>query len=130
MLLLFGLLQIIWVEIFKQPGSAFTGLPFIPERWQSDDFAALVMTILTSQAPSTNKIRLTSIWVILTAIGLYLFAGYQLSGAQNPLRYRVALGFEHQTGTAYSLTLIALLASHAIINLRLRHTVSLYLLHF
>lgn len=25
MLLLFGLLQIIWVEIFKQPGSAFTG---------------------------------------------------------------------------------------------------------
>lgn len=131
MLLLFGLLQIIWVEIFKQPGSAFTGAY---RSYQNGGkvmiFAALVMTILTSQAPSTNKIRLTSIWVILTAIGLYLFAGYQLSGAQNPLRYRVALGFEHQTGTAYSLTLIALLASQAIINLRLRHTVSLYLLHF
>lgn len=44
--------------------------------------------------------------------------------------YRVALGFEHQTGTAYALTLIGLLASQAIINLRIKHTVSLYLLHF
>lgn len=46
------------------------------------------------------------------------------------MTYRVALGFEHQTGTAYALTLIALLASQAIINLRLKHTVALYLLHF
>lgn len=131
MLLLFGLLQIIWVEIFKQPGSAFTGAY---RSYQNGGkvmlFAALVMTALTSRAPCANKARITSVWVILTAIGLYLFAGYQLAGATEPLKYRVALGFEHQTGTAYALTLIGLLASQAIINLRMKHTVSLYLLHF
>lgn len=131
MLLLFGLLQIFWVEIFKQPGSAFTGAY---RSYQNGGkvmlFAALVMAALTSQAPCTNKTRITSVWVIVTAIGLYLFAGYQLAGAAKPLNYRVALGFEHQTGTAYALTLVSLLASQAIINLRIKHTVSLYLLHF
>ncbi|HGY5077683.1 TPA: O-antigen ligase family protein [Citrobacter gillenii] len=131
MLLLFGLVQIIWVDIFKQPGSAFTGAY---RSYQNGGkvmiFAALVLTALTSRAPCETKTRVTSIWVIVTAIGLYLFAGYQLAGAPNPLVYRVALGFEHQTGTAYALTLIGLLASQAIINLRIKHTVSLYLLHF
>jgi O-antigen ligase len=131
MLLLFGLLQIFWVEIFKQPGSAFTGAY---RSYQNGGkvmlFSALVMTALTSRAPCANKTRITSIWVILTAIGLYLFAGYQLAGAAEPLNYRVALGFERQTGTAYALTMIGLLASQAIINLRMKHTVPLYLLHF
>ncbi|MEG1124808.1 MAG: ligase, partial [Citrobacter sp.] len=131
MLLLFGLLQIIWVEIFKQPGSAFTGAY---RSYQNGGkvmiFAALVITALASRKPCANKTRITSIWTILTAIGLYLFAGYQLTGAVDPLSYRVALGFERQTGTAYALTFIALLVSQAIINLRLKHTVSLYLLHF
>lgn len=131
MLLLFGLVQIMWVDIFKQPGSAFTGAY---RSYQNGGkimiFAALVLTALTSRAPCETKTRITSIWVIVTAIGLYLFAGYQLAGAPNPLHYRVALGFEHQTGTAYALTLIGLLASQAIINLRIKHTVSLYLLHF
>jgi O-antigen ligase len=119
------------VDIFKQPGSAFTGAY---RSYQNGGkvmiFAALVLTALTSRAPCETKTRITSIWVIVTAIGLYLFAGYQLAGAPNPLHYRVALGFEHQTGTAYALTLIGLLASQAIINLRIKHTVSLYLLHF
>lgn len=131
MLLLFGLLQIIWVEIFKQPGSAFTGAY---RSYQNGGkvmiFAALVMTALASREPCANKTRITSIWTILTAIGLYLFAGYEVAGAPDIMTYRVALGFEHQTGTAYALTLIALLASQAIINLRLKHTVALYLLHF
>lgn len=131
MLLLFGLLQIIWVEIFKQPGSAFTGAY---RSYQNGGkvmlFAALVMTALTSRAPCANKARITSVWVILTAIGLYLFAGYQLAGATEPLKYRVALGFEHPTGAAYGLTFIALLASKSILNLRLKHAVSLYFLHF
>ena len=131
MLLLFGLLQIIWVEVFKQSGSAFTGAY---RSYQNGGkvmiFAALVMTALTTREPCANKTRITSLWTILTAIGLYLFAGYQISGVDYLFRYRVALGFEHQTGTAYALTLIALLASQAIINLRLKHTVSLYLLHF
>lgn len=131
MLLLFGLLQIIWVELFKQPGSAFTGAY---RSYQNGGkvmiFAALVMTALTLQISFANKTRLTNIWCIITAIGLYLFAGYQLSGQPDLINYRVALGFEHQTGTAYALTLVALLASQAIINLRMKHTVSLYLLHF
>ncbi|KLV69368.1 O-antigen ligase family protein [Citrobacter sp. MGH110] len=131
MLLLFGLLQIIWVEIFKQPGSAFTGAY---RSYQNGGkvmiFAALVMTALASREPCANTTRITSIWTILTAIGLYLFAGYEVAGAPDIMTYRVALGFEHQTGTAYALTLIALLASQAIINLRLKHTVALYLLHF
>ena len=131
MLLLFGLLQIIWVEIFKQPGSAFTGAY---RSYQNGGkvmiFSALVMTALASREPCANKTRITSIWTILTAIGLYLFAGYEVAGAPDIMTYRVALGFEHQTGTAYALTLIALLASQAIINLRLKHTVALYLLHF
>ncbi|EMN0395008.1 O-antigen ligase family protein [Citrobacter freundii] len=129
MLLLFGLLQIIWVEVFKQSGSAFTGAY---RSYQNGGkvmiFAALVMTALASREPCANKTRITSIWTILTALGLYLFAGYQFAG--QPLYYRVALGFEHQTGTAYALTLIGLLASQAIINLRLKHTVLFYLLHF
>lgn len=131
MLLLFGLLQIIWVEVFKQSGSAFTGAY---RSYQNGGkvmiFAALIMTALTSREPCADKTRITSLWTILTAIGLYLFAGYQLAGAVEPLYYRVALGFEHQTGTAYALTLIALLASQAIINLRLKRTVLFYLLHF
>ncbi|MBP8540152.1 ligase [Citrobacter sp. On2M] len=131
MLLLFGLLQIIWVEVFKQPGSAFTGAY---RSYQNGGkvmiFTALVMTALTSREPCADKTRITSIWTLLTAIGLYLFAGYQLAGAAEPLNYRVALGFEHQTSTAYALTLIALLASQAIINLRLKRTVLFYLLHF
>lgn len=131
MLLLFGLLQIIWVEIFKQPGSAFTGAY---RSYQNGGkvmvFAALVMTALTLREPCANKTRITNIWTIFTAIGLYLFAGYQLAEAVEPLNYRVALGFEHQTGTAYALSLIALLASQAIINLRLKRTVLVYLLHF
>ena len=131
MLLLFGLLQIIWVEVFKQSGSAFTGAY---RSYQNGGkvmiFAALVMTALTTREPCANKTRITSLWTILTAVGLYLFAGYEAAGAPDIMTYRVALGFEHQTGTAYALTLIALLASQAIINLRLKHTVALYLLHF
>ena len=131
MLLLFGLLQIIWVEVFKQSGSAFTGAY---RSYQNGGkvmiFAALVMTALTTREPCANKTRITSLWTILTAIGLYLFASYEAAGAPDIMTYRVALGFEHQTGTAYALTLIALLASQAIINLRLKHTVALYLLHF
>ncbi|WP_423061254.1 O-antigen ligase family protein [Citrobacter portucalensis] len=131
MLLLFGLLQVIWVEVFKQPGSAFTGAY---RSYQNGGkvmiFAALVMTALASREPCANTTRIASIWTILTAIGLYLFAGYLLADQPDLLSYRLALGFEHQTGTAYALTMIGLLASQAIINLRMKHTVPLYLLHF
>ena len=62
MLLLFGLLQIIWVEIFKQPGSAFTGAY---RSYQNGGkvmiFAALVMTALASREPCANTTRITSI---------------------------------------------------------------------
>ncbi|WP_407579178.1 O-antigen ligase family protein [Citrobacter koseri] len=131
MLLLFGLVQIIWVEIFKEPGSSFTGAY---RSYQNGGkvmiFAALIVTALQSPIACAMKDRITRYWVIATAVGLYLFAGYQLLTSPDPLNYRVALGFEHATGTAYALTFVALLASQAIINLRLKHTIPLYLLHF
>ena len=131
MLLLFGLVQIIWVEIFKEPGSSFTGAY---RSYQNGGkvmiFAALIVTALQSPIACAMKDRITRYWVIATAVGLYLFAGYQLLTSPDPLNYRVELGFEHPTGAAYALTFVALLASQAIINLRLKHTILLYLLHF
>ncbi|HBC8646827.1 TPA: O-antigen ligase family protein [Citrobacter koseri] len=131
MLLLFGLVQIIWVEIFKEPGSSFTGAY---RSYQNGGkvmiFAALIATALQSPIACAMKDRITRYWVIATAVGLYLFAGYQLLTSPDPLNYRVELGFEHPTGAAYALTFVALLASQAIINLRLKHTILLYLLHF
>ena len=82
-------------------------------------FAALIVTALQSPIACAMKDRITRYWVIATAVGLYLFAGYQLLTSPDPLNYRVELGFEHPTGAAYALTFVALLASQAIINLRL-----------
>ncbi|HKS33351.1 MAG TPA: O-antigen ligase family protein [Enterobacteriaceae bacterium] len=131
MLLLFGLVQIIWVEIFKEPGSAYTGAY---RSYQNAGkvmiFAALVITALQSHTHDTIKKCISNFWSITTAIGVYCMAVYQFATAPDPLDYRISLGFEHSTGAAYALTLIALLASQAIINLRAKHTVILYLLHF
>lgn len=131
MLLLFGLVQIVWVEIFKEPNSNFAAAY---RSYQNGGkvmiFAALVITALQSHTQYIIKSHISNFWVIATALGLYCMAGYQFSTAPAPFNYQVALGFEHATGAAYTLTLIALLASQAIINLRLKHTVTLYLLHF
>lgn len=73
MLLLFGLVQIIWVEIFKEPGSSFTGAY---RSYQNGGkvmiFAALIVTALQSPIACAMKDRITHYWVIATAVGLYL----------------------------------------------------------
>lgn len=131
MLLLFGLVQIVWVEIFKEPNSNFAAAY---RSYQNGGkvmiFAALVITALQSHTQYIIKQCISNFWIITTALGLYCMAGYQFATAPAPHDYRVTLGFEHPTGAAYTLTFIALLASQAIINLRVKHTVTLYLLHF
>jgi len=131
MLMLFGLLQISWVEIFKESNSDFTAAY---RSYQNGGkvmiFAALVFTALQLHTRPAIKKNISNIWIIATAIGLYCMAGYQAIVAPDPIIFRLTLGFENSTGTAYALTLIALLASQAIINLGLKHTIALYLLHF
>lgn len=133
MLLLFGLVQVIWVEIFKEPNSDFTDAY---RSYQNGGkvmiFSALVIVALQSHTLHSLKSNISNLWIISAAIGLYCLAGYEVATAPDPIVYRVKLGFENSTGTtaAYALTLIALLASQALLNLRLKHTITLYLLHF
>ena len=131
MLLLFGLVQLIWVDVFKETGSDFSGAY---RSYQNNGkvmvFATLIFLALQTSRLCALKNNIIQYWVIITAIILYCSAGYQVSVADNPLNYRVELGFEHATGTAYILTLVALLASQAIINLNHKKTVFFYLLHF
>lgn len=130
----FGLMQIIWVAIFKQQGSPFTAAY---RSYQNGGktliFASFVITAIGCQKAFSPCIRQAVNYLII-AIGLSLYgwAAYQLYsiGAMNLLAYRVSLGFEFATGTAYALTFIALLASQAILNLRGRWVIPLYFLHF
>lgn len=130
----FGLMQIIWVAIFKQPGSPFTAAY---RSYQNGGknliFAAFMIAAIHSQhAPSFCKDRIAQYVTIATGLGLYCWAGYQLYtvGGVNPLAYRVPLGFQFATGTAYALSFIALLASQAILNLRGVFVIPLYFIHF
>lgn len=134
LMLAFGFMQIIWVEMFKQPGSAFSGAY---RSYQNGGkvliFAAIVMVALNCQQP--RDLRASSIFnyiVIATGLGLYGYAGYQLYtiAEMRFTSYRVALGFEHATGTAYALTFIALLVSQALLNLQTKIGIPLYFLHF
>lgn len=134
MLLAFGLMQVIWVALFKEPASAFTSAY---RAYQNGGkvliFAALILTALS--CPSCRVLRASPpvhTFIIATAVSLYAYAGWQLydTGNMNITTYRVPLGFERATVTAYALTLVALLASQAILNLKSRWAVPLYLLHF
>ncbi|VEC01955.1 O-antigen ligase [Cedecea lapagei] len=133
-LIAFGLMQIIWVAIYKQQGSPFTAAY---RSYQNGGknllFAAFIIAAICSQpALSSCKGRMAQWVTIATGFGLYGWAGYQLYtvGGANPLAYRVPLGFEFATGTAYALTFIALLASQAILNLRGFLVIPLYFIHF
>lgn len=131
MLLCFGLVQIIWVAIFKEPGSDFTAAY---RSYQNGGrvmiFSALIVTALQLPRLGTIGKKISNVWIIATAIGLYCIAGYEVANAADPTTDRLKLGFQNATGTAYVLTFIALLASKAIINMRLKYTFALYLLHF
>lgn len=133
-LLSFGLLQIIWVSFFKQDGSPFTATyRSYQNGGKSLIFTSLIITAICSRYGLTLKIyKIINIIIILTASGLYCWAGYEIysMGHSDILNYRVTLGFEFATGTAYALTFIALLASQSILNLHYRFVIPLYFLHF
>lgn len=133
-MLAFGLLQNIWVEMFKESGSAFSGAY---RSYQNGGkvliFAAIVMVALNCQQTRTLRASTpVNYMVIATGLGLYGYAGYQLYAIAEMhfTSYRVPLGFEHATGTAYALTFIALLASQALLNLHSKIGILLYFLHF
>lgn len=133
-ILAFGLVQIIWVEIFKQPDTPFAGAY---RSYQNGGkvlfFGSSILAAISGQEKLSQKaFRLINSLIILTGIGLYLWAGAELytTGNMDLLNYRVLLGFEHQTGTAYALTLVALLVSQAVMNLSGKNAIPLYFLHF
>lgn len=133
-LLAFGLMQIIWVAVCKQQGSPFTAAyRSYQNAGKTLIFASLVITAIGCRDASSPCIRRgVNYLVIATGLSLYGWAAYQLYslGGMNLLTYRVPLGFEMATGTAYALTFIALLASQAILNLHGRLVIPFYFLHF
>ncbi|NIF34571.1 O-antigen ligase family protein [Enterobacter sp. Cy-643] len=130
----FGLMQIIWVAIFKQQGSPFTAAYRSYQNGGKNLIfsAFMIAAICSRHALFFCKDRIAQYVTIATGLGLYCWAGYQLYtvGSANPLAYRVPLGFEFATGTAYALTFIALLASQAILNLRGILVIPFYFIHF
>lgn len=133
-LLVFGLMQVLWVATFKEPASAFNSAY---RAYQNAGkvliFGAIIITALS--CPSCRSLRASTAihaFIIATATGLYCYAGWQLyhDGNMDITGYRVPLGFELATGTAYALTLVALLASQSILNLSSRWAVPLYFMHF
>lgn len=133
-ILLFGLIQVIWVEVFKQPGSAFTAAY---RSYQNAGkvliFSAIIVLAIRCQNNLTDKQRtIFGSVVIAISLGLYVWAGYQLYtfAGWNLNRFRVNLGFQHATGTAYALTLVSLLCSQAVLNLRIKSVAIIYVIHF
>ncbi len=133
-LLAFGLMQVIWVALFKEPGSAFTGAY---RAYQNGGkiliFAAVIVTALS--CPSARQLRANNAmhyFIIAVGTGLYGYAAWQVYdiGGMKLTSYRVALGYQFATTAAYALTFVALMVSQAIINLRFKWTVIFYFLHF
>jgi O-antigen ligase len=134
MLLALGLMQVIWVAVFKVHGSAFTGA----YRAYQNGGKILIFTSFIVAAlccPSSRQLRATfslHYFVFLVGTGLYCYAGWQLyhNSGVNLTAYRVQLGYENATTAAYALTFVALGFSQAIINLRSKWCIIFYLLHF
>lgn len=133
-ILLLGLLQIIWVSIFKQPQSPFLGAY---RAYQSTGkaliFSAFVMAAIMSRPPSSPAIsKIINGFIIFLAFGLYSWISYKYNGMSDvsAIRYRTSLGFQPATGTAYALTLVALLAAQALLNFRKNITIILFFIHF
>ncbi|NDJ55542.1 O-antigen ligase family protein [Enterobacteriaceae bacterium 4M9] len=133
-LLAFGLMQVIWVALFKEPGSAFTGAY---RAYQNGGkiliFASLIVTALS--CPSARQLRGNNAmhyFIIVIGSALYGYAAWQVydAGEMKLTSFRVELGYQFATTTAYALTFIALIVSQAIINLRFKWTIAFYLLHF
>lgn len=133
-ILAFGLLQVIWVSIFKQVDSAYLGA------YRSYQNAgkvmictAFVITALSIRPPTCPAIsKIINYFISLLALVLYGWCCYQYYNASHIdiENYRVSLNSQLATGTAYTLTLVALLASQALLNWRKKIVIPLYFIHF
>lgn len=133
-LLAFGLMQVIWVALFKEPGTTFAGAY---RAYQNGGkiliFAAVITTALC--CPSARQLRASNAmhyFIILVGAGLYGYAAWQVYdiGKMQLTSFRVELGYQFATTAAYALTFIALMVSQVIINLRIKWVIAFYLLHF
>ncbi|MBV4414259.1 O-antigen ligase family protein [Enterobacteriaceae bacterium YMB-R22] len=133
-LLAFGLMQVIWVAIFKEHGSIFTATY---RSYQNGGkvliFSAFIIAALHCPASQAlRKAPFVNNAIIVIGFCLYSYAGWQLYsiGGMKFTTYRVTLGLENATGTAYALTLVALLVSQSILNMQFRYNVFFYFVHF
>lgn len=133
-ILAFGLLQIIWVEIFKQSDSPFMGAyRSYQNAGKTMILAGLVIAALSINPPSSLKaFRIVNSFIILLALLLYgwvCYKYYNLDGV-NISRNRISLGNQPATGTAYALTLLAILTCQALFNLCKKTILPFYFIHF
>ncbi|WP_164877262.1 O-antigen ligase family protein [[Pantoea] beijingensis] len=130
LLLAFGLLQMIWVAIYKQSVNEFTAAY---RSYQNAGklmiFSALIVYALQTTARPT-KAGLHKILYIIIGLSLItcIYAFYQKF--TYPADFRVTLGLERATGTAYTMSGIALLGSQAILSLRFKCRDLLFIAHF
>lgn len=133
-MLAFGLLQVIWVQVFKQPGTPFTGAYRAYQNvGKAMVFASVVVTALSIRPPLCPVIsRFINYFFILLALAVYALVSYKYFSvnSMNMTHYRVSLAFQPATGTAYTLTLMALLTSQALLRFRKKLAIPLYFIHF
>lgn len=132
LVLLFGIMQILWVFIFKQPGSPFTAAY---RSYQNAGkvliLSSVILTALSACPPKHKTASLSQWFIIMLGMFVYLSLGYDLY--QQPFtklfHTRLSLPEQSPTGTAYSLTFLGLLVSQAIFKLRNKYTLPLFFIH-
>lgn len=133
-ILAFGLLQLIWVQIFKQPDSPFIGAyRSYQNAGKTMVLAGFVIAAININPPSNPRIfKIVNSFIILLALLLYGWICYRYYAFDdiNVIRRRVSLGNQPATGTAYALTLMAILTCQALFNLCKKTTLIFYFIHF
>lgn len=133
-MLIFGLLQIIWVHIFKQPDTPFLdAYRAYQHAGKAMIFSAIVVTAFCITPPLSPIIsRCINLFIIIIALVIYTWVCYKYFSisTMNMTNYRVSLTFQPATSTAYTLTLMALLASQALLCFRKKIAIPLYFIHF
>lgn len=133
-ILVFGLLQVIWVQVFKQPDSPFIGAY---RSYQSAGktmiFSGFVIAAISTSPLSCPKIfKIVNSIIIFLALLLYGWVSYKYYAVDsvNIIRGRISLGNQPATGTAYALTFMAVLTCQALFNICKKTTVIFYFIHF